>query len=263
MSSIELILQWWGWNCPEAASLFNTTPNTLRTDSAPLCVAFTPPPTSINRPDWKKNEPQWIGPQVMEVEVEKGSGGKHWLWVGILNCKVNETCTKNKQNKFFLWKICDQQTITKEKMTSWRCLTCWPVKLWRCKMTSLVNKSAHWIPNYHKILIFSPPKSLKSLRAARIDELAASNEPAMKQRNYVTSYYFSCDVTDICEWNFIRRTSERQLWFWLRLRVLATWIMSSVIDFSSCSVFWTQCEHGSSLIVSGKSVKVCGELLLG
>ena len=45
-------------------------------------------------------------------------------------------------------------------------------------MTSLVNKSGDWTLNYHKILIFSPPKSLKSLRAARIDELADSNEPA-------------------------------------------------------------------------------------
>ena len=36
--------------------------------------------------------------------------------------------------------------------------------------------------NYHKILIFSPPKSLKSLRAARIDQLADSNEPAKKHR---------------------------------------------------------------------------------
>ena len=45
-------------------------------------------------------------------------------------------------------------------------------------MISMVNKSADWTPNYHKILIFCPTKSLKSLRAARIDELAASNEPA-------------------------------------------------------------------------------------
>ena len=44
---------------------------------------------------------------------------------------------------------------------------------------SLVNKSGDWTPNYHKILIFSPPKSLKSLRAARIDELVDSNEPAV------------------------------------------------------------------------------------
>ena len=65
------------------------------------------------------------------------------------------------------------------KMTSWRCFTCWPVKLWRHKMMSLVNKSADWTPNYHKILIFSPPKSLKRLRAARIDQLADSNEPAI------------------------------------------------------------------------------------
>ena len=46
-------------------------------------------------------------------------------------------------------------------------------------MTSLVNKSYDWTLNYHKILIFSPPKSLKRLRAARIDQLADSNEPAI------------------------------------------------------------------------------------
>ena len=46
-------------------------------------------------------------------------------------------------------------------------------------MTSLVNKLADWTPNYHKILIFSPPKSLKRLRTARIDQLADSNEPAI------------------------------------------------------------------------------------
>ena len=51
--------------------------------------------------------------------------------------------------------------------------------LWRCKMTSLVNKSADWLPNYHKILIFFPTTSLKCLRAARIDELADSNESAI------------------------------------------------------------------------------------
>ena len=45
-------------------------------------------------------------------------------------------------------------------------------------MTSLVNKSVDWTPNYHKILIFFPTKSLKSLYAARIDELVDSNEPA-------------------------------------------------------------------------------------
>ena len=44
--------------------------------------------------------------------------------------------------------------------------------LWTVKMMSLVNKSADWPPNYHKILMFSPPKSLKKLCAARIDELA-------------------------------------------------------------------------------------------
>ena len=47
-------------------------------------------------------------------------------------------------------------------------------------MTSLVNKSADWTPNYHKILIFFSTKSLKSLRAVRIDELADSNKPAIK-----------------------------------------------------------------------------------
>ena len=60
------------------------------------------------------------------------------------------------------------------KMTSWHCLTCWPVKLWCCKMMSLVNKSADWTSNYHKILIFSPTKYLKSLRAVRIDEISRS-----------------------------------------------------------------------------------------
>ena len=39
-------------------------------------------------------------------------------------------------------------------------------------MTSLVNKSADWPPNYHKILIFPPTTSLKCLCAARIHELA-------------------------------------------------------------------------------------------
>ena len=51
---------------------------------------------------------------------------------------------------------------------------------WHFKMTSLVNKSADWPPNYHKILIFFPTTSLKCLHAARIDELADSNESAMK-----------------------------------------------------------------------------------
>ena len=45
-------------------------------------------------------------------------------------------------------------------------------------MTSLVNKSADWPPNYHKILKFFLTTSLKSLRTARIDELADSNEAA-------------------------------------------------------------------------------------
>ena len=41
-------------------------------------------------------------------------------------------------------------------------------------MTSLINKLADWTPNYHKILIFFPTKPLKSLRAARIDEILGS-----------------------------------------------------------------------------------------
>ena len=48
-------------------------------------------------------------------------------------------------------------------------------------MTSLVNKSADWTPNYYEILIFSPTKSLKSLHTAKKNELAESNEPAIIQ----------------------------------------------------------------------------------
>ena len=68
-------------------------------------------------------------------------------------------------------------------------------------MTSLVNKSGHWTPNYHKILIFSPPKSLKSLRAARIDELADSNEPAisiLSVTQWATSKKFNLDGALLC-----------------------------------------------------------------
>ena len=50
-------------------------------------------------------------------------------------------------------------------------------------MTSLVNKAGDWTPNYHKILIFSPPKSLKSLRTTRKDELADSKESAKNGLN--------------------------------------------------------------------------------
>ena len=46
-------------------------------------------------------------------------------------------------------------------------------------MMSLLNKSADWPPNYHKILIFFPTTSLKCLHAARIDELADSNDSAI------------------------------------------------------------------------------------
>ena len=49
-------------------------------------------------------------------------------------------------------------------------------------MTSLVNKSADWPPNYHKIQFFFPITSLKCLRAARIDELADSNESAKMEK---------------------------------------------------------------------------------
>ena len=57
-------------------------------------------------------------------------------------------------------------------------------------MMSMVNKSADWTPNYHKILIVFPTKSLKSLCAARIDKLADSNEPAIKRTNVQNSHKF-------------------------------------------------------------------------
>ena len=60
-----------------------------------------------------------------------------------------------------------------------------------CKMTSLVNKSTDWPPNYHKILIFSPPKSVKRSRAARIDELADSNKPAMRLNKWLQQHHGS------------------------------------------------------------------------
>ena len=108
----------------------------------------------------------------------------HWLYMmTILGCNevkwndsfefsLNYTKLETLALKTYLGKS--------KKMTSWRCFTCWFIKLWHCKMMSLVNKSADWPPNYHKILIFSPPKSLKRLSTARIDELADSNEPAIK-----------------------------------------------------------------------------------
>ena len=40
----------------------------------------------------------------------------------------------------------------------WRCERSPHAVSWRCEMTSLVNKSTDWPPNYHKILIFSPTK---------------------------------------------------------------------------------------------------------
>ena len=47
-------------------------------------------------------------------------------------------------------------------------------------MTSVVNKSADWPPpNYHKMLIFFRIKIFKKLRAAGLDELADSNDPAI------------------------------------------------------------------------------------
>ena len=67
-------------------------------------------------------------------------------------------------------------------------------------MTSLVNKLADWTPNYHKILIFSPTKSLKSLRAARIDQLADSNEPAIMS---IKNMQIQTKTKDISEKNNI------------------------------------------------------------
>ena len=49
----------------------------------------------------------------------------------------------------------------------------------RNQPTLQISKSADWPPNYHKMLIIFPTKILKKrLHAARIDELADSNEPA-------------------------------------------------------------------------------------
>ena len=86
------------------------------------------------------------------------------------------------------------------KMRSWCCLMCWPIKLWCCKMTSLVNKSDDWTLNYHKILIFSPPKSLKRLRAARIDQLADSHEPTNIEecKNYTCWLVFVYRPCPLC-----------------------------------------------------------------
>ena len=75
---------------------------------------------------------------------------------------------------------------------------------WFCKMTSLVNKSADWPPNYHKFLIFFPTTSWKRPHATRIDELTDSNEPATRE--------LACDVTlqsniciDFSVWSVLRQ----------------------------------------------------------
>ena len=60
------------------------------------------------------------------------------------------------------------------KMTS--CLTCWPVKLWRRKMMSLINKSADWTPNYHKILIFPNQIFEKSLRSLNRNSILSGSQ---------------------------------------------------------------------------------------
>ena len=64
-------------------------------------------------------------------------------------------------------------------------------------MTSQVNKLADWTPNYHKILIFFPTKSLKRLRAARIDQLADSNEPAINSS--IAFHWISFKMAHLCK----------------------------------------------------------------
>ena len=51
-------------------------------------------------------------------------------------------------------------------------------------MMSLVNKSADWPPNYHKILIFFPTKIFEKIR---IDELADSNKPAIMTKSSIVT----------------------------------------------------------------------------
>ena len=69
-------------------------------------------------------------------------------------------------------------------------------------MTSLVNKSDDWTLNYHKILILSPPKSLKRLRAARIDQLADSNEPAITTNSLLGTeiFFLFLEISTGKEW---------------------------------------------------------------
>ena len=56
---------------------------------------------------------------------------------------------------------------------------CIPEWIWLVNVPTTANQiTGIEKANYHKILIFSPTTSLKSLHAARIDQLADSNEPA-------------------------------------------------------------------------------------
>ena len=80
-------------------------------------------------------------------------------------------------------------------------------KICHCKMMSLVNKSGDLTPNYHKILIFSQPKSLKSLCAARIDELTNSNEPAI-----IIYFWIVTSVIILCFCAVIRFPEKSQSW---------------------------------------------------
>ena len=58
-----------------------------------------------------------------------------------------------------------------------------------CKMTSLAHISADWPPSYH-----FPHHISKSLHAARLDELADSNEPAIKLKSEKRAEYISLSV---------------------------------------------------------------------
>ena len=58
-----------------------------------------------------------------------------------------------------------------------------PVFDWLSVPTTTNQITGFWKSHSHKILIFFPTTSLKRLRAARIDQLADSNEPAINCGN--------------------------------------------------------------------------------
>ena len=81
---------------------------------------------------------------------------EYWVWL----VNTRDVSTNHKVvllSTLYDWVSVLLETVAVTEMTkkirSWRCLTCWPIKLWRHKVMSLVNESADWTPNYHKILI--------------------------------------------------------------------------------------------------------------